>query len=243
MTTSPLGPLPTTFATTREALRALACYVVAPARKARTGRIGLEPFGEGFATPTFDDGSRLAVEGGELRWVPGDAIPITTVQAAAEWAGVTLSADPGVGHDLPPFTPEARLAVDGAASRALGAWYAFGERVLDGLPAGEGRVVSAAQLWPEHFDLAVVVERTGAGGVNVGCSPGDDGHRDPYVYVGPHDLSGLDGDFWNAPFGALLPYATLAAAPDPVATAIDFVATGLDLLAEAASEPPADPPR
>jgi hypothetical protein len=47
--------LPETFAATREALRALCCYAVAPARKARTGRIGLRPYDGAIATPPFDD--------------------------------------------------------------------------------------------------------------------------------------------------------------------------------------------
>jgi hypothetical protein len=65
------------------------------------------------------------------------------------------------------------------------------------------------QLWPEHFDLGCNVE-----GVNFGCSPGDAGHAEPYVYVGPWDRTGLSGDYWNAPFGAELPYAALLARAD-----------------------------
>ncbi len=221
-----LVALPPTFATTREALRALACYVIAPARKTRTGRIGLVPFGDGFATPPLEGGVRLAVEGAELCWVPGDRTAITTLREASAFAGVELSSDPGVGHDLPPYEPEARLDVDAAASRALGAWYAFGARVLTAVPT-DGVDVTEATLWPEHFDLAVVAKLAGGAQVNLGASPGDSGHADPYVYVGPHNVTGLDGDYWNAPFGALLGYEDLRAAPDPLAAAVEFVTTGL----------------
>ena len=225
-----LGPLPPSFAATREALRAVACYVVGPWRRIRTGRIGLQPFDGGFATPVLDDGTRLGVVGDELVRAPGDRHRLTTLAAAADWAGVELSADPGVGHDLPPLEPHEELGVDVAASEALGRWYAFGREVLDALPPN-GVTVGEAQLWPEHFDLALVAEAPGRGDVNLGCSPGDGYLDQPYVYVGPHDRSGLDGDYWNAPFGAVLSHAELTAAPDPHAGAVGFVVTGMHLAA------------
>jgi hypothetical protein len=225
-----ITPPPPSFVTTREALRTLACYAISPARKRRTGRIGLRSNGEGFATPAFDNGTRIAVRGDRMAIEPGPAVKITTVRAAADFLGVELSPDPGVGHDLPPFAPDADLAVDAAASRWLGAWYAFGAgqlaRIATGLAAAS---VGEAQLWPEHFDLAVVVELAG-GAVNVGFSPGDGANPEPYVYVGPHDLSRLDGDFWNAPFGAVLGHAELRSAADADETAAAFIETGLRLL-------------
>jgi len=226
-----LPNLPPTFAATRESLRALACYAVSPARKARTGRIGLRPFDLGFATPPFDDGTRYAVRGEELSRGPGEAAPITTVAAAATFLGIVASADPGVGLDLPLYAPDVVLAVDAAASLALGSWYAYAERVLDRVAASvarEGATSSEAQLWPEHFDLAATVTLPGDGDVNVGFSPGDAFHGKPYVYVGPHDQTVLVGDFWNAPFGAYLPYERLAAGTDAETTALAFVIEGLD---------------
>lgn len=226
-----LPDLPPTFAATRESLRTLACYAIAPARKARTGRIGLRAHDGGIATPPFEDGARIAVRGDELVREPGAATPITTVAAAAAFLGIDVSADPGVGHDLPPFAPDADLAVDAAASRALGTWYAYAQQVIDRLGSSlpDGATASEAQLWPEHFDLATTVALPGDGGdVNVGFSPGDGFHPEPYAYVGPHDTTGLDGEFWNAPFGAYLGYGSLAASADPVATALAFVAEGLE---------------
>lgn len=231
-----LAPLPPAFAATRESLRALACYVVAPARKARTGRIGLRPTGDGFGTPPFDDGSRVLVRGAALGREPGGAVPITTLRAAAEFLGVALSADPGVGHDLPPFEPDVDLGVDAHASFALGAWYSFGQEVLDGVRAEFwSAAVSEAQLWPEHFDLAVVVELSSGATANVGFSPGDTFCSDPYAYVGPHELEGLADAYWNAPFGAYLPYHRLAAAVDPTTAARTFIHQGL---AQLSSLPP-----
>jgi hypothetical protein len=228
-----LTPPPPAFVATREALWALACYAISPARKARTGRIGLRPTGEGFATPPFDDGTRIAVRGDRLRIEPGPEVEITTLRAAAKVLDVELSPDPGVGHDLPPYTPDAILAVDAAASRWLGAWYAFGSRHLDHLNSGRAPgLVSEAQLWPEHFDLAVVVDV--GGGANIGFSPGDGAVPEPYLYVGPHDTSGLRGEFWNAPFGAVLRHTELRAAADPDQVTTTFLDEGIRLLEEAA---------
>lgn len=223
-----LPALPPSFATTRESLRTVACYVISPARKARTGRIGLRATGDGFGTPPFDDGSRLLVRGDRLVREPGASIAITTLPEAAAFVGVELSADPGVGHDLPPFKPEEPLDVDAGASLALGAWYALAQRGLDQLRARwAGGTIGEAQLWPEHFDLAVTVEMVNGAKVNAGFSPGDAFSAEPYAYVGPYDTAGLDGDYWNAPFGAYLPYNRI----DSEEAALAFVLQGLEALA------------
>jgi hypothetical protein len=69
-------------------------------------------------------------------------------------------------------------------------------------------------LWPEHFDVGIAADE-----VNYGVSPGDAGHQSPYAYVGP--WTARQGEFWNAPFGALRPAAELA---DPRAVAAFFAA-------------------
>ena len=225
-----LEPLPDTFAATRDALHVLACFAVSHHRRTRTGRIGLRPTGDGFGTPETDTGPRVLVRGDRLVREGGAEVPITTVRAACEVLGVEPTPDPQVGSDLPPYDPDAPLGVDAAASLALGRWYAFGQRVLDDLTAARPPAsVSEAQLWPEHFDLAVVVQLETGGAVNVGVSPGDRYHEDPYVYVGPHHREGLVGAFWNAPFGALLGHAELLGADDPLARATAFVDEGLTL--------------
>jgi hypothetical protein len=221
-----LGPLPARFAATRDGLRALACFAISPARKARTGRIGLRATGDGFGTPPFDDGTRIVVRGRRLAWEPGASTAITTVRAAAEFLAAELSPDPGVGEDLPPFEPDTDLAVDDASSLALGAWYAFGQALIDARPEAK----TEAQLWPEHFDLATTVELAGGTKVNVGFSPGDGFNAEPYAYVGPHDLERLTrraGDGWNAPFGAYLAYGELLAAADPAVAAQAFISERL----------------
>jgi hypothetical protein len=227
-----MDALPPTFAVTREALRALCCYVVAPARKARTGRIGLRPYDGAIATPPFDDGTRLVVRGDRFGLEPGTLTAITTLRDAAALVGIDLRADPGVGDDLPPFAPDDVLEIDPAASVALGEWYGFGQRVLDDLREAMPHVdMSEAQLWPEHFDLAVTLDGTAdRGAANVGCSPGDAFLDDPYLYVGPHDTTDLADDVWNAPFGAVLGRAELVAERDPAAAGSAFIRRCLDVL-------------
>ncbi len=224
--------LPDGFAATRESLRALACYVIAPARKARTGRIGLRSTGDGFGTPPFDDGTRITVTGDRLAIEPGDHTLITTLRAAGEFLDIALTSDPGVGTDLPPYAPDDDLTVDAEASRVLGTWYAFADRVLRELAATE-LSTSEAQLWPEHFDLAAQIDLENGTKVNVGFSPGDQFSADPYLYVGPHDTNHLDDPFWNAPFGAIVGYDPLRSKPSPEREARNFIAKGLALLNEA----------
>jgi hypothetical protein len=221
--------LPASFAATRESLRALACYVIAPARKTRTGRIGLRATGNGFGTPPFDDGTRITVSGDLLAIDPGDRIPITTLRAAAKFIDISLTPDPGVGTDLPPYAPDDDLMVDTDASRALGAWYTFADRVLRDLAATEP-TMSEIQLWPEHFDLAAQLDLERGTKVNVGFSPGDHFCAQPYLYVGPHDTTHLADEFWNAPFGAIISYDVLTTTTFPDQEARAFIVNGLNLL-------------
>ncbi|HSB86296.1 MAG TPA: hypothetical protein VLD86_08310, partial [Ilumatobacteraceae bacterium] len=66
---------------------------------------------------------------------------------------------------------------------------------------------------------------------NYGASPGDDGHPEPYLYVGPWG-SVAGNDFWNAPHftGAVLPLSQLAAVAEPDDVAREFLRAGRTLL-------------
>lgn len=203
-----LKPLPDDYVETREALRRLAVYVLSPARKAVTGRIGLRSTAGGFGTPLFGDDEQLRVQRGVLFHRKGarvESTAITSLSAAAVFAGVTLSDDPGVGQDIPELgDPDAALPVSPDAALALGEFYRFSDSVLEEFRAelnASGQECSTVQLWPEHFDPGCNVE-----GVNFGCSPGDGYSPEPYVYIGPWSREGLEGDFWNASFGATLSY-------------------------------------
>ena len=167
--------------TTRESWRALACYVLGPARYAWDGHIWLAVDGR-WVRHTRARRRDACWSSERTDWSSSRTArrPITTVRAAAAFVGIELSAAPPVGHDLPPFEPDRHLEIDVDAAAVLADWWALGEEVLATL--GE------PQLWPEHFDMAIIVELPGGVGVNVGFSPGDAGHDAPYVYVGPHDV-------------------------------------------------------
>ncbi len=88
-------------------------------------------------------------------------------------------------------------------------------------------------LWPEHFDQAFFTEDADESRrANYGASPGDDGHPEPYLYVGPWAVPPAD-EFWNATHfnGAVLALSTLLEAADPVASALQFLRRGRDVLA------------
>ena len=57
---------------------------------------------------------------------------------------------------------------------------------------------SEANLWPEHFDLAIEAgsEKDGSR-ANYGFSPGDAEHEEPYLYVGPWSGK-ASGELWQA---------------------------------------------
>ncbi len=244
-----LGLLPAGFSETRESLRRLAVYVLAPARKAANGKIGLRFTAGGFGTPFFGADEQLRVEGPDVVRQLGDqawAQEIGTLAEAADFAdvelpGVEQPGDPGVGSDLAGLgDPGALLPVDADASAAIGDWFGFGASVLERFRAerrATGAEVTRVQLWPEHFDLAF-----DDGAANFGCSPGDAWAPEPYVYVGPRNLErlhleglhrdglnreGQPGEYWNAPFGAALSYSELLAASDQRETALGFLRQGL----------------
>jgi hypothetical protein len=245
-----LPPLPDTFSTTRDELQRVAVHIVARARQQATGRFGLRVTSGGFGTPSFGDDVRrvrlsrdlLVVETAGTDGSSTAATPIagSSLATLAATAGVDLAADLDVGHDTPPLGDAATpLVVDVVAVRALSAWYTVVGEALDAFVAARpGSSPSAIQLWPEHFDVALDAaydpEAPDERRVNLGGSPGDDGHARPYLYVGPWtaDRPG-DAAYWNAPFGAVLGYDELVAASDPVDAAADFFVDGFDRLAGA----------
>ena len=241
---SGLVELPPTFARTRDEMRRLAAHVLARRRSDVAGRIGLRAAPGGIATPAFGDGAEVVRTDGAALVVERDgrtsAHRLATLRAAAEAAGVDLAAPLDLGHDTPAAgDPDAPLAVDEDAARALAAWFAFATTVLDEVLAGLAGAGSPSliQLWPEHFDVACDVAWGPREGqrANLGGSPGDDGIPRPYLYVGPWGPE-RPGDlgYWNAPFGAVLHYDELRAAGGADAArsaAVRFVRRGLDLLA------------
>ncbi len=225
-----LTPPPATLSATRDALHRLAEEVIAPARAAVNGKIGLRFTAGGFGTPFFGDDVQVRVRGELL--VVADArgersTSITTLAGAAAHLGPELLAPGTVNDDTP-------LAVDPAASLFLGDWFGFGASVLEELRAGAGDELepSRVQLWPEHFDIAVEIGSEEAGQrAGYGASPGDDEHPEPYLYVVPWGEVPA-GDLWQASgfAGAELPYSALLRAEDQRASAVAFLAERLHAL-------------
>ena len=216
--TSGAGRIPARLAATRAALHQVAEHILAAALHAETGEIALMPSPGGFRTPPFAADRRfLAVDGTEL--IAGGAegshrAALTTLRAAAEFAGITPGAPAEVYRPATPLDLDKPLTVDPAAARLLADWHQFGDQVLRGFAAEfPDDQPTAAVLWPEHFDLGIT-----AGAINYGASPGDAQVADPYLYVGPHD-GPPPGDpaFWNAPFGAVRAIDQIGAAADAVA--------------------------
>lgn len=232
--------LPPDVVETRLALHQLGTHVLGRRRHAVTGRFGLRAAPGGLATPAFgDDVEIVRTSGRHLVVERGGAVlaaPVTTLAAAADLVGVDLAADFSVGDDTPAVAdPDRPLAVGDEAARALGDWWALGAGVIDELVAAEPGVTdpTVAQLWPEHFDLGCMVTVGGRERVNLGASPGDGFDPLPYLYVGPWspDRPG-DSSYWNAPFGAVLRHAEMAALPPPDRRprALTFLRRGLTLL-------------
>jgi hypothetical protein len=212
---------PDALTTTRNALHAVAEHVLAADLHRNNGRIGLRPTPGGFGTPRFDaDGTtrRVRIDGTELVVEHGDAAhraPITTIGAAGELVGIEPGGPAEVYELATALDLDAPLQIDPTAARLLADWFDLTAAALDRLLVERPHDdASDAQLWPEHFDLAV-----SAGEANYGGSPGDDGHPLPYLYVGP--WTPPSGDGWNEPFGASLPWHDGLTVDDAVAFLLD----------------------
>jgi hypothetical protein len=220
------------FITTRDALHRVAEHVVAKARFVHDREIRLTVTDGGFGTPLLADNTRVRVDGSDL--VVDTAgrsarIGLTTIADAAAFVGII----PGFPVELypaaTPFQPDQPLDVDGRAARALATWYGFTAEVLaqfaSEIPEGSP---SPLILWPEHFDQAFFTEdAVESRRANYGASPGDDGHAEPYLYVGPWGATD-DNAFWNAATfnGAVLALGDLLGQDDPAATAMQFLRSG-----------------
>ena len=235
-----LGRAPDELAEARAELNRLAFYVMSPARRTATDKVGLRWTLGGFGTPFYGADVQLRLDGLDLVLQEGTAMrtaPLTTLAAAADLAGVEL--DPGSkGHfDVPDMGDQhGALLVRTEHVAFLADWFGFATSVLEQLrldarPEDDaGRV----QLWPEHFNVAVELGSADDGRrASYGASPGDEAHPEPYLYVAPWGEPDRISPYWNdAAFGgASLAYAELLAATDQRAAALDFHRRGLELLA------------
>lgn len=210
---------------TRTSLHAVAEHVLSRARYVATGRIGLRASPGGFSTPPFGEPQqRLEVDGVELVVFRGEAASrheFSTLDAAAAAAEVDLSSWHGLYQAATPADPHLHLLLDRDAAALIADWFALTDRALAAVAHSYRKQnPSEAQLWPEHFDLAVAV-----GPCTLGGSPGDGAHPEPYLYVAPWEPAPYvqAGGFWNEPFGASMPWR----ADLTVANAVAFFTAGL----------------
>jgi hypothetical protein len=205
---------------TREALHQVAEHVLAAAQYAQTGTVRLRVVDGGFRTTReLHGGTRLAVIGGRLVVTDGSgerSAPLTTIAAAAEFAGITPGLPAEAYGAATRFAPDVPLLIDPGAVRLLTDWYGLGEAALRLFSADVG-ASQQPTLWPEHFDLGITVDE-----VNYGASPGDAHVARPYLYVGPHGGPPRRDAFWNADFGAVRTIDEIAG----VETAVAFFRRG-----------------
>ena len=217
-----LPPLPPGFPQTREGMHRLAEDVIKVAREHATGEFSLVRSRGGFGTRLFGLGRQIRVEGTELVVASGAGerrAPISSPAAAADLIGRD-----DLPEGLDPSTDPLGIEADSAA--ALAAAFEAGEAILRRLAegAGTGDEPTEPTLWPEHFDIAIEMGRSGDGlRANYGMSPGDENHPNPYFYVGPWDAR-PEGDLWNGNgfSGAEISYEELSRAADPVEAAVEF---------------------
>jgi hypothetical protein len=198
------------YTRTRRQLRGVAESLIAGPQYRAAGTIRLAVRPAGFAGTALP----IEVQGADLIWTDG-RVPLSgTLAAVAAAAGVVAGPPVGVYQLADPLAPDTELAIDPAAA----------DVVCRSLYAGGGALVAFARdqhpvLWPEHFDVAVTVDK-----VNYGVSPGDSYQDRPYAYIGPR--SPRTGEFWNAPFGAVLPLDTTAAETDLLGAISEFFERG-----------------
>jgi hypothetical protein len=180
---------------TRRSLHAVAELILAGPQHRRSHTIKLLVSPGGFRTFSEPD---LRVDGTDL--VAGGhplAISGRTCAELAEAVGVDVGGPRAVYHDGSGVGPDEVLQLDPDAARWIESCWAAGDTALRRLAPDERPI-----LWPEHFDVGILVEGTG-----YGVSPGDKFLAEPYAYVSPG--SPRAGAFWSAPFGAARPMREL----------------------------------
>ncbi|MEX1124226.1 MAG: hypothetical protein WEE53_01050 [Acidimicrobiia bacterium] len=227
--------LPPGYETTRRSLHQVAFFAIAPKRHAATGKLGLRYTHRGFGTPFFGDDEQVRIEGGSLVHQQGSQVSATTLtspEEACEFLGIPYqSAWFEDFHD--PLTPAgagAHLEVTPEAAESLADWLGFATLILEQARRTPGAEdVARVQVWPEHFDPAFEMGSYEKGQrASYGASPGDQNHREPYLYVAAWGEIDHDDPFWSDTTfnGASLSYRELLDADDQKKTALDFLQRG-----------------
>jgi hypothetical protein len=195
-------PTSATLIATRNQLHGIAeCLLAGPEYRA-TREIALRITPGGFGTTA---GPEIRLDGLELinedRRVPAAG----TFGELAEHLGVEFGAPAMLYSDGSGAHPDDVVDLDLAAVRLIVDWYILSDAALRELDPSQQPI-----LWPEHFDVAILLDNR-----SYGSSPGDDFHPAPYAYISADDHDG--GPFWNAPFGALRDAGKVQSTSDLVA--------------------------
>lgn len=167
-----------------------------------SGEIALRVTDDGFATTA---GPELRLAGNQIvigtgRWVPARG----TFADVAAALGVTFGR-PDLGYpDGSGAVPDDVIILDPTHLHLLLTWFSRSAAALRLLAPDQQPI-----LWPEHFDVAVVIDNH-----SYGSSPGDDTYPGPYAYVSTP--AGDGSPFFNVSFGALRPAEELTSVEDLV---------------------------
>jgi hypothetical protein len=172
---------------TRRSLHGVAELVIAGPQFRTQGSIELRVRPGGFGGHL----SSVRVEGSDLVWDGGRTPLAGTCRQLAAASGQEVSDLADVYAVGSGVDPDETLTFDAEALERLLGWFVRGDAALRAFAPDVEPI-----LWPEHFDVGLAVDE-----VNYGASPGDSTHTGPYAYVGP--WTPREGEFWNAPFGAL----------------------------------------
>ena len=212
-----------TLVSTRVALHSMAEHLLAGDLWRRTGRVGLRRTPGGFGQPEhLVDGvrRRLRIDGTQLVVLDGDVerwAELSYPAAAAAFAGSRLGAPTVPVTPATQLQPDEPLTVDPVAASMIADWFELVDTALEEVRRRHHELEpTLVQLWPEHFDLAFSMSE-----INLGGSPGDAQHHEPYLYVGP--WAPVDGASWNEPWGMSL----AAGAVHGCADAVEFFEAGL----------------
>ncbi|TCO58302.1 hypothetical protein [Actinocrispum wychmicini] len=205
--------------TTRRFLHGVAELLLAGPQWRATGELALAVVEGGFTTTAAPalrlQGDKLLTEFGQVE------LNGHTYTDVASVAGIQAGEPAGVYGEGSGVRPDEVITMDSAQRETLLRAFREGDHALR-----EFAPDLVPVLWPEHFDVAITLDR-----VNYGVSPGDHHLAEPYAYVGPHDT--VQDDFFNAPFGAARPLARLGDAN----AITQFFRTGQDLLSRSDLRP------
>jgi hypothetical protein len=227
------------YESSRLDLQQVAVHVMARRRFTASGRFGLRATPGGLGTPVHGDDEVVRISGTllirEFRTAEGVHTRVhplsgATMAELAAFADVDLDPSFSVGHDTPALTDRDRpLTIDAGHAATIAEAYQLGAQALATV-AAEWADATVAQIWPEHFDIALDVA-AGSTRANVGVSPGDGYRPEPYAYLGPWSAERPGAaDYWNAGFGALITVAELGTGASAGARLRDFWRRGLALL-------------